>query len=38
VWLQVRAVIDGCGRLVSLYDTAWERELVPSGAAGNVFM
>ncbi|GLC41223.1 hypothetical protein PLESTB_001525400 [Pleodorina starrii] len=33
----VRAVFDSAGRLVSLYDMTWRRELVPEGAAGNVF-
>ncbi|GIL94480.1 hypothetical protein Vretimale_672, partial [Volvox reticuliferus] len=34
----IRAVFDSAGRLVSLYDIAWRRELVPDSAAGNVFM
>ncbi|GIL45800.1 hypothetical protein Vafri_2950, partial [Volvox africanus] len=33
----IRAVFDSAGRLVSLYDMAWRRELVPESAAGNVF-
>ncbi|GFR42445.1 hypothetical protein Agub_g3352 [Astrephomene gubernaculifera] len=33
----VRAVFDEGGRLVSLYDLGWQRELVPEGQPGNVF-
>ncbi|PNH11582.1 Alpha-mannosidase 2C1, partial [Tetrabaena socialis] len=33
----IRAVFDDRGRLLSLFDFAWQRELVPEGAAGNVF-
>ncbi|EFJ52516.1 hypothetical protein VOLCADRAFT_115992, partial [Volvox carteri f. nagariensis] len=33
----IRAMFDSCGRLISLYDMIWQRELVPEGEAGNVF-
>ncbi|KAG2432931.1 hypothetical protein HXX76_008661 [Chlamydomonas incerta] len=33
----VRAYFDDAGRLLSLYDPAWRRELVPEGQPGNVF-
>ncbi|KAG2501227.1 hypothetical protein HYH03_001036 [Edaphochlamys debaryana] len=33
----VRVVFDGSGRLLSLTDLIWRRELVPEGAMGNVF-
>ena len=34
---QVRYVINGRGQVISIYDKAWGRELVPEGAAGNRF-
>lgn len=34
---QIRAVFDDAGRLVSLFDPVWVRELLPEGQQGNVF-